>query len=280
LLPVDAEFKGYEEVVVQDIKLTTDNVLFRKQILSLRGKNLLSGTTRWLRGEFGPGIKALVISLYYGNMTQSKFLEFLGDIGISMSAGYLSNLLIKTTRTFILRKVKSMKRDLLVVLGSTLTKQLPVLLGLTTQLIVCNLYTVYFTTEKKDRLTVLKVTKRARTPVSSQSTHVWPPGDFPNSQKIQKSLKLLPQETEFSDLDFNTLLDNHLPKLGSQQRTRVMDAAAIAFTTIKPIVVQALICDDAPQFKLLTLSWLCVGYMKGDTTKVESCGGLSSKAFR
>jgi len=30
LLPVDAEFKGYE-VVVQDIKLTTDNVLFRKQ---------------------------------------------------------------------------------------------------------------------------------------------------------------------------------------------------------------------------------------------------------
>jgi len=45
---------------------------------------------------------------------------------------------------------------------------------------------------------------------------------------------LLPQETEFSDLDFNTLLDNHLPKLGSQH-TRVMDAAAIAFTTIKPI---------------------------------------------
>jgi len=72
-----------------------------------------------------------------------------------MSAGYLSK--IKTTRTFILRKVKSMKRDLLVVLGSTLTKQLPVLLGLTTQLIVCNpIYTVYFTTEKKDRLTVLK----------------------------------------------------------------------------------------------------------------------------
>jgi len=47
-------------------------------------------------GEFGPGIKALVISLYYGgDMTQGKLLEFLEDIGISMSAGYLSNLLIK-----------------------------------------------------------------------------------------------------------------------------------------------------------------------------------------
>jgi len=32
-------------------------------------------------------------------------------------------------------------------------------------------------------------------------------------------------------------------------------------------VVQALICDDAPQFKLLTPG--CVGYMKGDTKKLS-----------
>jgi len=73
--------------------------------------------------------EALVISLYYGsNMTQKQIPRIFGDIGISMSAGYLSNLLIKTTRTFILRKVKSMKRDLLVVLAALWTKQL-VLLG-------------------------------------------------------------------------------------------------------------------------------------------------------
>jgi len=72
LLPVDAEFKGYEEVVVQDIKLTTDNVLFQKYY-SLRGKTYLAELPDGYEGEFGP-IKALVISLYYGsNMTQSKF---------------------------------------------------------------------------------------------------------------------------------------------------------------------------------------------------------------
>ncbi len=39
---------------------------------------------------------ALVKSLYYGgNMTQGKLLEFCEDLGISMSAGYVSNLLIK-----------------------------------------------------------------------------------------------------------------------------------------------------------------------------------------
>ena len=31
LLPEDAEFKGYDDVVVQDIKLGTDNVLFHKE---------------------------------------------------------------------------------------------------------------------------------------------------------------------------------------------------------------------------------------------------------
>ncbi len=52
-------------------------------------------------GEFGPGIKTLIISLYYGgNMTGGKLLEFLEDMGISISAGNLSNLLIKNQSFF------------------------------------------------------------------------------------------------------------------------------------------------------------------------------------
>ncbi|MDR9893185.1 hypothetical protein G7B40_001115 [Aetokthonos hydrillicola Thurmond2011] len=103
LLPADAQFKGYEEVIVQDIKLTTDNVLFRKQkyYSPSEGKTYLAELPLGYEGEFGPGVKALVISLYYGgNMTQGKLLEFLEDIGIFMSAGYLSNLLIKNHADF------------------------------------------------------------------------------------------------------------------------------------------------------------------------------------
>ncbi|MGJ5676022.1 MAG: hypothetical protein ACR9NN_20830 [Nostochopsis sp.] len=65
LLPADAQFKGYEEVIVQDITLTTDNVLFRKQkyYSPSEGRTYLAELPCGYEGEFGPGIKTLVISL-------------------------------------------------------------------------------------------------------------------------------------------------------------------------------------------------------------------------
>lgn len=61
-LPVDAVFKGYEDVIVQDIKLSTDNVLFRKQKYYSpgEGKTYLASLPAGYEGQFGPGLKALV----------------------------------------------------------------------------------------------------------------------------------------------------------------------------------------------------------------------------
>lgn len=230
LLPVDAQFKGYESVVVQDIKLTTDNVLFRKEkyYSPAEGKTYLAELPDGYEGEFGPGIKALVISLYYGsNMTQSKLLEFLGDIGISMSAGYLSNLLIKNHEDFHTEKSEVYEAGLASSPWQHFDQTSARVGGVNyTTNIVCNpIYTVYFTTEKKDRLTVLKGLQNERelqfilNPLTYELLET-----FQIPQKFQKSLKLLPQETAISNLEFNTLLDNHVAKLGSQQRTRVLEA--------------------------------------------------------
>ncbi len=54
-LPPDAEFKGYEEVIVQDISLQTDNVLFRKQkyYSASEGKTYLAPLPAGYDGEFG-----------------------------------------------------------------------------------------------------------------------------------------------------------------------------------------------------------------------------------
>lgn len=68
ILPADAEFKGYEEVVVQDIVLKTDNVRFRKEkyYAASTGRSYLAGLLKGYEGQFGPGVKSLIPALYFG----------------------------------------------------------------------------------------------------------------------------------------------------------------------------------------------------------------------
>lgn len=283
LLPADAQFKGYEEVIVQDITLTTDNVLFRKQkyYSPSVGKTYLAELPRGYEGEFGPGIKTLVISLYYGsNMTQGKLLEFLEDIGISMSAGYLSNLLIKNHDNFESEKSEVYSSGLASSPWQHFDQTSARVGGVNyTTNVVCNpLYTVYFTTPKKDRLSVLKGLQNGQELdfiLDALTFSLLDTLQLPT--KWKDSLKLLPQKTVLNSTQFNSLLDTYLPKLGSQQRTRIMDAAAIAFyhqQTDWP-VVQTLLCDDAPQFKLITddlaLCWVHEGRHYKKLSPVVAC---------
>jgi regulator of replication initiation timing len=282
-LPADAEFKGYEQVIIQDISLATDNILFRKQKYyspSLR-KTYVAELPLGYEGEFGPGIKALIISLYYGgNMTQGKLLDFLADLGISISAGYLSNLLIKNHSGFETEKKEVYDSGLASSPWQHFDQTGARVGGVNyTTNVICNpLYTVYFTTANKDRLTVLKGLQPGRelkfmlNPLTFSLIQ-----DFKIPTKWQKALKLLPQETVLSEVEFNHLLNNSVPKLGAQQLTRIREAAAIAFyhqQTDYP-VVQTLCCDDAPQFKLITadraLCWVHEGRHYKKLSPVFAC---------
>jgi hypothetical protein len=270
-LPPDAEFKGYEEVIIQDILLKTDNVLFRKQkyYSPQTGKTYLAPLPEGYDGEFGPGIKALVMSLYYGgNMTQGKLLEFLEDIGISMSAGYLSNLLIKNSDVFVAEYQSVYESGLASSPWQHFDQTGARVGGVNhTMNVICNpLYTIYQTTRNKDRLSVLKVlqnTTELEFVLNSLTYELLETFNLPI--KWINQLKLLPQKTVFMETEFNALVDEYLSKLGSQHRTRIHEAAAIAFYHQQSIipVIQTLLCDDAPQFKLLTsdlaLCWVHEG---------------------
>lgn len=102
-LPSDAIFKGYEEVIVQDILVRTDNVCFRKEVW------YAPSTTQSYRaplppgyaGEFGPGIHALVVVLAYGCLvSEAKIRELLTNVGVQIADGTISNLLIKDQTVF------------------------------------------------------------------------------------------------------------------------------------------------------------------------------------
>ena len=83
ILPEDAEFKGYEDVIVQDIKIETDNVLFRKKkyYSPAAGKMYTAKLPLGYKGQFGPIIKSWVIVLYFAmNVTEPKIITFLKSV--------------------------------------------------------------------------------------------------------------------------------------------------------------------------------------------------------
>ena len=70
-LPTDAEFKGYETIVVQEILITTDNVEYQREkyYSPSEGKTYLGKLPIGIKGEFGPGVRAMVCTLkHVGNM--------------------------------------------------------------------------------------------------------------------------------------------------------------------------------------------------------------------
>ena len=98
-MPEDIEFKGYEERIVQNIIITTDNVLYRleKYYSPSLGKTYTAQPQESLNGSgFGAETKALISALYYENrVTENKIASFLNANGLYISEGSISNILIK-----------------------------------------------------------------------------------------------------------------------------------------------------------------------------------------
>src|SRR6266567_4712122 len=102
-LPQDALFKGYEEVIVQDRDLRSENIQFRKEkyCSPSQKQTYLADLPTGYKGQFGPGVRAWVLALYYaGGMSEPKILELLCTVGMHISAGQISDLLIKDQKPF------------------------------------------------------------------------------------------------------------------------------------------------------------------------------------
>ena len=90
-------------MVVQDLIIHTDNVCFHKQkyyAVSTK-KAYLAELPKGYAGQFGPGIKSLIVAMYFGMGTsEPKIGEFLENMGVQISEGEVSNLLIKDQAAF------------------------------------------------------------------------------------------------------------------------------------------------------------------------------------
>jgi len=272
LLPPDAERKGYVEFVVQDVALRTDTVLFRcaKWYAASTRRSYQAPLPEGYaeQGHYGPGLKALALQLYYqGQMSEPKILEVLRSVGIVLSAAHLSTLLI--TQPVFAAEYEDIARAGLASssyqhLDDTSTR----VNGVEEQChILCGpLFTLYRTTARKDRQTVLDVLRLGAPRAYHLNRYAWTflaASGLPAA--VLRALERLPQGVDLDADTFGALLDAHIPRLGVQQRQHILDAAAIGAYRVQQDVpvVEILVCDDAPQFKGVTaelaLCWVHAG---------------------
>jgi hypothetical protein len=270
-LPADAEFKGYDEVVVQDVVIRTDNVRFRKEVFysaSARASHRAPLPAGY-GGQFGPGLKALVLVLYFaGQMSEPKIAELLGDVGVLISAGEVSNLLVKGRDAFHAEAAAVREAGLASGPWQHLDDTATRVGGQNRHCqVLCNpLYTAYQTTEAKDRLTVLDVLRNGRPRAfrwdAEAEAYLERVG---LSAKVRSRLAALPRGRPLDEPALDRWLGERLPELGPQQRRWLLDALAVAAyraETDAP-VGRLLVCDDAPQFEGVTeglaLCWVHEG---------------------
>jgi hypothetical protein len=272
-LPPDAEFKGYERVVVQNLVLRTDTVAFELETWYSAAERRSYRARRpagYDDGTFAADLRALVLHLAYrGGMSERKILELVQGAGIAISAGTVSNLLTESRAAFTTEARAVLQAGL----ESTPYQHLD---DTSTRVdgesqycqILCNpFYTAYQTTPGKDRRTILAVLRGGR------------PAAYRYDQEAERHLTFLglaaaaqarvraaiPRDQELDETMLTHLLDGPLGRLGPRQREQVREALALASYLADPDwpVVRTLVCDDAPQFRAITpelaLCWIHEG---------------------
>src|SRR5437016_8922892 len=261
-MPADAQFKGYDDVIVQDVEFRPENIRFRKEkyYSPSQKKTYLAALPAGYTGQFGPGVRAWVLALYYADgMSEPKILDFLQTVGMSISAGQLSDMLIKDQGLFHAERAHVVQAGLSSSpwqhLDSTGTR----VNGKNEQChILCNpLSTAYWTLPAKDRLSLLRVLQGGADPVFQMNALALELlAQLGVSEKWRRRLPtLLSHDQTYTQNQLDDVLDAHLPTYGTNLRTRVKEALAIATyrTQITYPVVKLLLCDDAPQFNGLTV---------------------------
>ena len=158
-LPPDAKPAGYEDVVVQDLRIQNYNIRYRLEIWhspsqgSLRGKLPLGVT-----GEYGPELKALLVSLkYVAGTSLPRAHEFMEHCGVVISPATVSNIVRDAAALFHEEKEEIFRAGLAATTYQHIDDTSARVGGEFWHThIVCNpFHSTYFTTPHKDRLTIL-----------------------------------------------------------------------------------------------------------------------------
>jgi hypothetical protein len=233
-LPPDAQCKGYAEVVGQDVVFRTANVLFHKEQFysPSQPQTSLASLPQGSHGQFGPGIKSLVLGLYSGaQMSEPKVAELWRGGGVQISDGQVSNLLIKDQAAFHAEQEALSQAGLARSPWQPLDDTSPRVNGHNGDChVVCHpLSTASCTTTTTDRVTVLDVLTNDRPRRFLVNTEALGYVEASGLSAVRcRQLAQVSGEVIMDEARMQALLEMHLPGLGPQQRTWILDATAVA----------------------------------------------------
>jgi hypothetical protein len=258
-LPSDAIFKGYKTVLVQDISIQTDNVEFKKELYYSPSLNriFLAPLPDGYQGEFGPNVKALIVSLHYAyKMTEPAIVELLRDHDLFISAASISRIITDKHDLFHQEKKDIVQAGL----PSTIYQQMDDTgarvngKNYYTHILCNEFYTAYFTRARKDRLTILEILMQGELSFKFDelSYALMEYMGLPN--KMLSQLKKQSPNSVVNRQGAGILLSKLFPSLRKNHKNRriILEACAIAAYQQSPNAISILLTDDAPQFKSIT----------------------------
>jgi len=262
-LPADAEFKGYEAVVVQDIEIKPEVTRFKREkyYSPSEQRSYVAPLPKGYVGQFGPKLKALVLMQYYSSgMSEPKIIDFVEQMGINLSPGTVSDWISKPSEEWLAEADEIVR----VGLASTSWQHID---DTGTRVdgvnhychILCNpFYTAYATRRHKNRLTVIAVLQNSEQPVYlyNEQTQEWLK-QFGVPKWTWELIGKWPQNELLTDEQARQLLAGELSaRLNSQQQARILEAGALTayYAQDRYPVIPILVSDDAPQFANLAQS--------------------------
>jgi hypothetical protein len=254
-LPADACFKGYQSTIIQDIVIKTDNVEFKRAIYyspSLK-KTFIAPLPAGYQGEFGPSIKALILSLYHkSKVTASGIVDFLKEHGILIGASTVSRFLTEGHDVFHEEKQDIVSAGLQSAAYQQMDDTGARVFGKNYYShILCNeFYTAYFSRRQKDRLTILEILTQGELTFRINDSTLSLMKEMNASEKTLELTSALRSEKAMNRKEIDALLLTLYPNPNTQHTNRqlILECAAIAAYQSLPTAIKFLLTDDAPQY--------------------------------